>query len=248
LQETLRARGDSLTGILNGVDYDEWDPRHDRWLPIHYDAQRLGAKAELKRTFLAREGLPFRLGVPLAGVVSRLAEQKGIELLFDSLPPLLAARRLQLVALGSGEARYEQFFARLARDFPQEVRFHAGYDEARAHWIEAASDMFLMPSRYEPCGLNQMYSLRYGTVPIVRRTGGLADSVEHFDAATGRGTGIVVNDFDSAGMAWALQQALTLHADEPAWTRLMQNGMAQDFSWTRQSARYVALYERVLGR
>ncbi|HNR21800.1 MAG TPA: glycogen synthase [Steroidobacteraceae bacterium] len=248
LQETLRARGDSLTGILNGVDYDEWDPRHDRWLPIHYDAQRLGAKAELKRTFLAREGLPFRLGVPLAGVVSRLAEQKGIELLFDSLPPLLAARRLQLVALGSGEARYEQFFARLARDFPQEVRFHAGYDEARAHWIEAASDMFLMPSRYEPCGLNQMYSLRYGTVPIVRRTGGLADSVEHFDAATGRGTGIVFNDFDSAGMAWALQQALTLHADEPAWTRLMQNGMAQDFSWTRQSARYVALYERVLGR
>ncbi len=248
LQDILRARSSALTGILNGVDYDEWDPRHDRWLPIHYDAHTLGAKAELKRAFLARVGLPFRLGVPLAGVVSRLAEQKGIELLFDTLPPLLAQQRVQLAALGSGEARYEDFFTRLARDFPQSVSFQAGYDEARAHWIEAASDLFLMPSRYEPCGLNQMYSLRYGTVPIVRRTGGLADSVEHFDPATGRGTGIVFNDFDPAAMNWALQQALALHADQTAWHRLVQNGMAQDFSWTRQSARYVALYERLLGR
>jgi len=248
LQEVLRARGNALTGILNGVDYDEWDPRHDRWLPLHYDADTLGTKAELKRAFLARVGLPARAGVPLAGVVSRMAEQKGIELLFDTLPPLLAQGRLQLAALGSGEARYEQFFARLARDFPQAASFHAGHDEARAHWIEAASDLFLMPSRYEPCGLNQMYSLRYGTVPVVRRTGGLADSVEHFDAASGRGTGIVFNDFDSAGMEWALQQALALYGDRDAWKRMMRNGMAKDFSWTRQVAQYVALYERLLGR
>ena len=246
LELVLRARGNAVTGILNGVDYDEWDPRRDRHLPIRYDENSLGAKAELKRAFLAREGLPFRLGVPLFGIVSRLAPQKGFELLYDTLPPLLAQNRAQLVALGSGEGRYEQFFAGLARDYPQAVRFRAGYDETLAHWIEAASDFFLMPSRYEPCGLNQMYSLRYGTVPIVRRTGGLADTVENFDRATGRGTGIVFNDFDTPAIAWALTRALTLYADTSAFARLVRNGMAQDFSWTRQAAQYVALYEGLL--
>jgi starch synthase len=248
LEQELRDRGDALTGILNGVDYEEWDPRRDRHLPLHYDERSLGAKAELKRTFLARTGLPFRLGVPLLGIVSRLAAQKGFELLFEALPPLLAQGRVQLAALGSGEARYEQFFAGLAREFPQSVHFRAGYDEAHAHWIEAASDFFLMPSRYEPCGLNQMYSLRYGTVPIVRRTGGLADSVEHFDRATGLGTGIVFNDFDAPAMAWALTRALTLYADTTAFARLVQNAMAKDFSWERQVGEYVALYEGLARR
>ncbi|MGD9599443.1 MAG: glycogen synthase [Steroidobacteraceae bacterium] len=246
LDPDLRARGDAVSGILNGVDYDEWDPRRDRHLPIHYDAQTLAAKAELKRTFLARAGLPFRLGVPLFGIVSRLVAQKGFELLFETLPPLLAQNRAQLAVLGSGVARYVQFFEKLARDFPQAVSFRSGYDEPHAHWIEGASDFFLMPSRYEPCGLNQMYSLRYGTVPIVRRTGGLADSVEHFDRATGRGTGIVFNDFDATAMSWAFTRALTLYADTGAWQKIVANGMAQDFSWTRQAGEYVALYERLL--
>lgn len=247
LQQVLRERADALSGILNGVDYDEWDPQRDRWLPIRYDARRPAGKAELKRTFLARQGLPYRLGVPLIGIVSRLAVQKGIELLFDTLPPLLAAGRAQLVVLGSGEARYESFFARLARDYPRAVSFKAGYDEAHAHWIEAASDMFVMPSLYEPCGLNQMYSLRYGTVPIVRRTGGLADSVEHFDPATGRGTGIVFDEFESKALRRALERALELYANPVAWARLVKNGMAVDFSWTKQSAEYVALYRRLVG-
>lgn len=247
LQQVLRERADALSGILNGVDYDEWDPQRDRWLPIRYDARRPAGKAELKRTFLARQGLPYRLGVPLIGIVSRLAVQKGIELLFDTLPPLLAAGRAQLVVLGSGEARYESFFARLARDYPRAVSFKAGYDEAHAHWIEAASDMFVMPSLYEPCGLNQMYSLRYGTVPIVRRTGGLADSVEHFDPATGRGTGIVFDEFESNALRRALERALELYANPVAWARLVKNGMAVDFSWTKQSAEYVALYRRLVG-
>ncbi len=246
LDPDLRARGGAVSGILNGVDYDEWDPRRDRHLPIHYDARTLAAKAELKRTFLARAGLPFRLGVPLFGIVSRLVAQKGFELLFDTLPPLLAQNRAQLAVLGSGDARYVQFFEKLARDCPQAVSFRSGYDEAHAHWVEGASDFFLMPSRYEPCGLNQMYSLRYGTVPIVRRTGGLADSVEHFDRATGRGTGIVFNDFDAPAMSWALTRALTLYADSGAWKKIVANAMAQDFSWTRQAAEYVALYERLL--
>src|SRR5579864_1561496 len=173
LQDSLRERaahGD-VSGILNGVDYDEWDPRHDRYLPAHYDADSLAVKAQLKRQFLARRGLTAAPSIPLAGLVSRLAVQKGIELIYGSLPKVLEARPLCCALLGNGEPQYEEFFTTLERRFPGRVSFHYGYDEELAHWVEAASDMFLMPSRYEPCGLNQMYSLRYGTVPIVRRTG-----------------------------------------------------------------------------
>src|SRR5262249_52023788 len=208
LQDSLRPRGDALSGILNGVDYAVWDPRNDRYLPRPYDAASLGVKAQLKEEFLGRLGFDATPGVPLAGIVSRLAVQKGIELMFDSLPAVLEARPLSFVALGSGEAQYEEFFAALARRLPQRVHFRAGYDDELAHWIEAASDLFLMPSRYEPCGLNQMYSLRYGTVPVVRKTGGLADSVVHFDPESGTGTGVVFNDFDAPALRWALNCAL----------------------------------------
>jgi starch synthase len=246
LDADLRARGAALSGILNGVDYDEWDPRRDRFLPVHYDPAHLAGKAQLKRQFLARNHVTTAPGVPLAGVVSRLAAQKGIELMFEALPKVLAARPLALAALGSGEAKYEQFFTDLARDFPGRVTFEAGYDEAQSHWIEAASDLFLMPSRYEPCGLNQMYSLRYGTVPVVRRTGGLADSVEHFDAVSGRGTGVVFNDFDAPALTWALNTALDLYAQPAHWAQLQRNGMRQDFSWERRTGEYLALYRRLI--
>jgi starch synthase len=245
LDDSLRARGAALSGILNGVDYDEWDPRRDRFLPVHYDPAHLAGKAQLKRQFLARSGLTTAPEVPLAGIVSRLAAQKGIELMFETLPQVLAARPLALAALGSGEAKYEQFFTELARDFPGRVSFEAGYDEALSHWIEAASDLFLMPSRYEPCGLNQMYSLRYGTVPIVRRTGGLADSVEHYDGASGRGTGVVFNDFDGPALKWALDFALDLYAQPAPWAQLRRNGMSQDFSWQRRTGEYLAIYRRL---
>jgi starch synthase len=245
LQDSLRARGAALSGILNGVDYEEWDPRHDRFLPAHYDPQHLEVKGQLKGMFLERCGLKNADGVPLAGIVSRLAAQKGIELMFGALPKILAARELNFVALGSGEALYEEFFGKLALQFPGRVQFHHGYDEPLAHWIEAASDLFLMPSRYEPCGLNQMYSLRYGTVPLVRRTGGLADSVEQFDAAAGTGTGIVFDDFDTPALEWGLNTALDLYRHKPHWARCVQNGMARDFSWARQGREYVALYERL---
>jgi starch synthase len=245
LEDSLRERAAVLSGILNGVDYEEWDPRHDRFLPEHYDPGHLDVKARLKRSFLARLGLGTDPAIPLAGIVSRLAAQKGIELIGAALPRVLAARPLQFVALGSGEPQYEELLRALARDFPGRVHFQRGYDDAQAHWIEAASDMFLMPSRYEPCGLNQMYSLRYGTVPLVRRTGGLADSVEHFDPARGTGTGIVFNDFDAPALEWALNTALDLYAQPPSWSRLVQNGMAQDFSWARQAQQYLALYERL---
>ena len=249
LQDSLRERAaqGALAGILNGVDYDEWDPRRDRYLPLHYDVDSLAVKAQLKHELLARRRLDVAAGVPLAGVVSRLALQKGIELMFDALPRVLDARALALVVLGSGEPQYEQFFSDLERRFSERVSYQPGYHDELAHWIEAASDMFLMPSRYEPCGLNQMYSLRYGTVPIVRRTGGLADSVEHYDPASGRGTGVVFNDFDAPALEWALNTALDLYTLPAQWTRMVRNGMQCDFSWQRQGARYLELYRRLTG-
>ncbi len=246
LQDSLRARAGAVSGILNGVDYAEWDPRRDRYLPQHYDAGSFAVKGALKRQFIARERLTTAPQVPLAGIVSRLAAQKGIELISEALPKVLAARPLGFVALGNGEPQYEEMFAELERDFPGRVRFHCGYDDELAHWIEAASDLFLMPSRYEPCGLNQMYSLRYGTVPIVRRTGGLADSVQHYDPLTGAGTGVVFNDFNPAALEWALTTALDLYVTPERWTRMVRNGMAQDFSWEHQGAEYVALYRRLV--
>jgi starch synthase len=246
LQDVLRARGPDVLGILNGVDYDEWDPRHDRYLPRHYDSDSLASKAELKREFTSRLKLAIGPGTALAGIVTRLTVQKGLELLLDALPGTLARRDLAFVALGSGDAEYERSFARLQQQFPGRVVFHRGYSDEVAHWIEAASDMFVMPSLYEPCGLNQMYSLRYGTVPIVRRTGGLADSVELYDPATGLGDGILFDDFNVEAMSWALNVALDLYGEPEHWQRMVQNGMKKDFSWARQGAAYVRLYERLL--
>ncbi len=245
LEDTLRARSDSLLGILNGVDYEEWDPRVDRYLPRHFGAAQLGVKAGLKQEFLARLGLAAAERRPLVGMVSRLATQKGFDLLIDALPELLATRDFNLAVLGTGEPQYEAFFTQLEQQHPGRVYFKCGYSDELAHWIEAASDLFLMPSHYEPCGLNQMYSLRYGTVPIVRRTGGLADSVQHFDVATGTGTGILFNDYNEVAVSWAIGYALDLYQQKGAWRRLVQNGMAQDFSWNRQIQRYVEAYERL---
>jgi starch synthase len=246
METLLRKRSDAIVGILNGVDYDEWDPRRDRYLSQHYGANQLGVKAEIKDQFLQRIKLTAGPRTALIGIVSRLAAQKGFDLLFDSLPLLLQAREFNLVVLGTGEARYENFFSGLQRRFPARVHFERRYSDELAHWIEAASDMFLMPSRYEPCGLNQMYSLRYGTVPIVRRTGGLADSVQHFDAATGSGTGIVFNDYNAEAVTWAVNTALDLYQNRGIWRRLMQNGMAQDYSWSRQVRGYVEMYESLV--
>jgi starch synthase len=180
--------------------------------------------------------------------VSRLATQKGFDLLFEALPQLLQSRAFDLVVLGTGETRYEELFTGLQQRHARRVHFHRGYSDELAHWIEAASDMFLMPSRYEPCGLNQMYSLRYGTIPIVRRTGGLADSVQQFDAASGQGTGVVFNDYDTGAVMWAVGTALDLYAQPALWQRLVHNAMAADFSWKRSVEHYIAAYERLLAQ
>jgi starch synthase len=247
MQETLRARTERVAGILNGVDYRDWDPRHDPRLQAHYGPQDLSGKRTNKQLLIEASRLEMAPERPLIGMVTRLAEQKGIDLLFDALPNLLQARDFGVVVLGSGERRYSAFFEGLAQRFPGRLAFHSGYDEALAHLIEAGSDMFLMPSRYEPCGLNQMYSLRYGTIPIVRKTGGLADSVQHFDRASGTGTGCVFNDYDAAAVIWAVGTALDWYGDPKSWHQLIQNAMAQDFSWPLQIRKYESLYRELLG-
>jgi starch synthase len=242
LDGVLRARPGGVIGILNGVDYTEWNPATDRYLKHPFTREDPSGKTQTKRAFLDWLNLPVDPATPLLGMVTRLTVQKGIDLLFDTLPGVIGSRDLSCVVLGSGEERYESFFSSLQQRFPDRVVFHRGYSEEIAHLIEAASDMFLMPSLYEPCGLNQMYSLKYGTVPIVRRTGGLADSVQHWDPATRQGTGVVFNDYDAAAVRWALHTALDLFKDRDGWLQMMRNGMAQDFSWDRQSREYVKLY------
>ena len=248
LDADLRSRGDAVLGILNGADYDEWNPATDPYIPHHYDHQDLTGKLLNKQALLDLLRMPAAPNTPLIGMVSRLTRQKGIDLLFDTLPGLLSTRDVRFVALGSGDAPYETFLHGLQERFPGRATFYSGYSEELAHMIEAAADIFLMPSLYEPCGLNQMYSLKYGTVPVVRRTGGLADSVQHFDPATGQGTGIVFNDFDADAVRWALNTALEWQGWPSVWRRLVLNGMRQDFSWDRQGVEYERLYQQLTGK
>jgi starch synthase len=248
MQAALAARAEPVIGILNGVDYQEWDPRHDRYIVQQYSRDDLRGKRVNKERLRDTLSLEVPPAAPLIGMVTRLASQKGIDILMDALPQALSSREFGLAVLGSGDERYSAFFTSLAGRFRGRVAFRPGHDEPLAHLIEAGSDMFLMPSQYEPCGLNQMYSLRYGTIPIVRRTGGLADSVRHFDPATGEGTGCVFNDYDSAAVLWAINTALDWFNDGRSWPRLMQNAMRENFSWERQVERYVELFRATAQR
>lgn len=247
LNGLLRERMSTVTGILNGVDYGEWDPATDELIPANYTPEDLAGKAECKRTLLAEMGLEDRQERPLVGLVTRLVGQKGIDLVEQVMPRLIDERDVAFVALGSGERRYEDFLNWLQATFPGRAVFYRGFSNRLAHWIEAGADMFLMPSRYEPCGLNQMYSLRYGTVPVVRETGGLADSVQQIDPASGTGTGILFRDYDATGLDWALTTALEYYADKPLWRQVIGNGMAKDYSWDRQGERYADLYRKLTG-
>ena len=244
----LRGRQADLEGILNGIDSSEWNPADDPHIPHHYSAGRMAGKAGNKAALLEELGLAPAPAAPLIGVVSRLAHQKGLDLFLEPLPALMEERDFRFVLLGSGDPTYETFFREMQARFPGRVAFWCGHHEGLAHRIEAGSDLFAMPSRYEPCGLNQMYSLRYGTVPVVRKTGGLADTVQHFDAGTGRGNGIVFEHFVGSALHWALDLGMTLYEDRPTWRQIVRNGMAADFSWEIQGRRYEEMYDRVLSR
>ncbi len=242
LQELLRARSNTLFGILNGVDYSEWNPQTDKLIAANYSPADMHGKTLCKAQLQRDLGLPVSAERPLLGIITRLVSQKGIDLMDRVLPGLLATRDFSLAVLGSGEPDYERFFSWLQSKFPKQVCFYRGYNNKLSHAIEAGSDMFLMPSLYEPCGLNQMYSLKYGTVPIVRKTGGLADSVQLIDPHTGSGTGIVFREYNETALAWAISSALDLYQDQPLWQKIVRNGMAQDFSWERQTETYVDLF------
>ncbi|RME02636.1 MAG: glycogen synthase [Planctomycetota bacterium] len=242
----LRRRRSSLFGITNGVDYSLWSPERDPYIPYSYSMEDLSGKERNKRALFEKVGLSYFPGVPVLGIVSRMVAQKGLELIMEILYPLLWSREVRFLVLGSGGWAYEEFFERARRDFPQRLYYYRGYHDALAHWIEAAADMFLMPSYYEPCGLNQIYSLRYGTVPIVRKTGGLADTVQLWDPHTGEGTGFVFEHFLPDALEWAIGFALETFQNKTAWHRLMLNGMSLDYSWQTQSQKYVALYRYIL--
>jgi starch synthase len=251
LDAFLRHRRRVLFGILNGIDDAEWSPESDPHIAARYSADDLAGKEVCKRALLEEAGLPYVPEVPLVGVVSRLVWQKGFDLCVNVLPAMLARRPFQLVVLGTGEPRLEQLFTGLARRFPRQVAYRGAFSEPLAHRIEAGADMFLMPSRYEPCGLNQLYSLRYGTPPIVHRTGGLADTVAQFDERRGTGNGVVFNHFDERGLAWALGHALDLWGkgkgpERARWQRLQRTGMRGNYSWKHRAGEYVALYRRLM--
>jgi starch synthase len=245
LDGVLRQRREVLTGILNGVDYKGWNPETDPALPAHYSVADLSGKAVCKRALLRTYEMPEDLETPLVSVISRFVDQKGVDVVADAIDSLLALD-LRLVVLGSGDARYERRFTDLARRYPEQVGVRLGFDDRLAHQIQGGSDCLLMPSRYEPCGLTQLYSLRYGTIPIVRATGGLRDTVIPFDPDNGQGTGFVFQEPRAEALGEAVRAARRIFVDRQAWLQLRQNAMTQDFSWERSAARYVDLYRRAM--
>ncbi|WP_324779111.1 glycogen synthase GlgA [Thiobacillus sedimenti] len=251
LDGLLLSRRYKLHGILNGIDTRLWDPARDPHLPAHYSAGRiLPGKRRNKQALLEQLGAHVddaMLQAPLLGLVGRLVEQKGIDWVLAAIPVLLAESDARFVLLGSGQAAYEQKLARLARQHPDRVFVAIGYDEPLAHRIEAGADLFLMPSRFEPCGLNQMYSLRYGTPPVVYRTGGLADTVVDADEAAlaeGKATGFVFDLPEADAFLAAIRRALSLYREPARWRQLQQTGMRQSFDWSVSADHYLALYSQ----
>lgn len=248
LDGVLSHRRDRLCGILNGIDTEAWNPATDPHLPTHFDADHIEKRSALKRTLQERFGLQQDPAIPLLAGVGRLVEQKGIDLLIELLP-WLAEKNLQIALIGTGNRRYEQTLQQWSRLFPGRIAIYIGYDEARAHLVEAGADIFLMPSRFEPCGLNQMYSQRYGAVPLVRRVGGLADTVQDATPVTlaqGTATGIVFEDATPEALLEAIERALGLYEETLVWRGIQTAGMGKDFSWETSARHYVDLYNLAL--
>jgi starch synthase len=248
LDGVLRERAADLKGILNGVDYAHWDPATDGNLAAHYTPEDLAGKQECRADLLRAFGLErVPESMPVIGIVSRLASMKGFDLVME-IADELAERNVAVVALGTGEPAYERFFRDWAFRNQANVAVQIRYDDALAHKIEAGSDMFLMPSRYEPCGLNQIYSLKYGTAPVVRATGGLDDTIEEWNAELGTGTGFKFEGLKASGLLEAIDRALKAFEDKEGWKKLMRNGMARDYGWERPAKEYAEVYEEVARR
>jgi len=246
LEGILRKRKGDLFGILNGVDYQQWDPSRDPYLVARYDLNHLSGKEECKRDLLREMGLPPSLEkAPLLGMISRLADQKGFDLLMEILDELLTFD-IGFVLLGTGEQKYHDLFHQVAQKYPQKTAIRIAYDDRLAHQIEAGADLFLMPSKYEPCGLNQIYSLRYGTVPVVRATGGLDDTITSYDPATGKGNGFKFIRYEAKEFLDQIKAAIGFYSRPNHWKRLIRNAMSSDFSWQRSAEAYLRLYQIAL--
>jgi starch synthase len=244
LEGVLRARAATLTGILNGVDYTEWNPATDKMIAANYSADDLSGKAKCKQDLLNEFGLAHDTQLPVIGIVSRFAGQKGFDLI-QYVADRMAQEELIVIALGTGDREYEDMFRRLHKQYPQKFAVKIEFNNRLAHKIEAGADMFLMPSKYEPAGLNQLYSLKYGTVPIVRATGGLDDTIEQYDPATGKGTGFKFREYSGEALLDTVKSAVLAYRDKQRWEKFMHNGMVQDYSWTAAAKEYVKVYDRV---
>ncbi len=243
----LNDKGADYIGILNGVDYAQWDPATDKLIPARYSAADLSGKAVCKLELQKRFLLDIDPAIPIVGVVSRFADQKGLDLLASAIEAIVNTMKVQFVILGSGDKGLEAFYGGLPARYGGRIGSYIGYDNALAHWIEAGSDFFIMPSRYEPCGLNQIYSLKYGTLPIVRNTGGLADTVEQYDESTGAGTGFKFWEPSAHAVYYAVGWAVSTYYDrKPHVAKMIQKAMAQNFSWEESARAYVTAYERAI--
>jgi len=246
LEGVLQEKGLHLSGILNGVDYKVWNPLTDSLIAANYSPDDLSGKAACKTDLQRVAGLPERPRPPLIGMVSRLSSQKGVDILEAAIPALME-KDLQLVLLGTGDARYQKSFLDISKRYPKNIGVFLAYDYGLAHKIFAGADALLVPSRYEPCGINQLYALKYGTVPIVRATGGLTDTVEQFDPEKDTGTGFRFSEPDPRVLTEITLTALSLFVENPeAWQRLMIRGMTRDFSWGRSAMEYLKLYQRAI--
>jgi starch synthase len=243
----LNNKGENYVGILNGADYDQWDPAHDPLIPARYSPADLSGKATCKRELQQRFWLEVDPTIPVVGVVSRLVPQKGLDQLAQVIEGIVRDMRVQFVILGSGDKGLEWYFGQLPGQYPGRIGSYIGYHDEIAHWIEAGSDFFIMPSLYEPCGLNQMYSLRYGTLPIVRATGGLDDTVQQYDERSGAGTGFKFWDANPTAIYYAVGWAVSTYYDRPQHIQQMvQTAMAQDYSWERSARQYLQTYQRAI--
>jgi len=245
LDHLLRSRRDRLFGILNGLDYEEMDPATDRYIQSNFDAQSLDKRAENKRALQEQVHLPAQPEAPLLAMISRLTDQKGFDMLAQIMQPLLA-QGVQFVVLGIGDQHYHELFQNLAARYPEQVAIFLTFNTELAQRIYAGSDMFLMPSRFEPCGLGQLIAMRYGSVPIVRAVGGLADTVQEYDPRTGEGNGFTFTNYDPWELFAAIVRALELYRFEDIWRRLQQRGMAADHSWQASAKRFVEVYRNAI--
>ncbi|HEK84988.1 MAG: glycogen synthase GlgA [Candidatus Saccharicenans sp.] len=245
LDGVLRKRKERLFGLLNGIDYQEWNPQTDPALPAHYSKENLTGKSVCRKELLAAFNFPGNSRQPVIGMVSRLAGQKGFDLLLDSLDELFK-RKINLIILGTGEQKIQDQLLEAKKKYPDRFGLKIAFDDRLARLIYAGSDYFLIPSRYEPCGLTQMYSLRYGTIPIVRSTGGLRDSVQEFQAATLTGNGFLFTDYQPSSLVAAVDRALYFYQQEPFWSKLLVNAFQSDFSWERRATEYKNLYLKIL--